>query len=502
MARVRMFARFSSLTAAGPSRTKIPEESGTGVPCLSAENVVLEADHQRTIKSVRQCNERAGECQTLAEKVESAAGKSGLIEVGGLTSLASMKCISSIAALLLALLVSSSLATEMQPIALSARVTRPQPMTGIVLWSTNEKVESAPIQLEYSYLTYDRVVRDKGRYDWSQVEKLLDEAAARKHQVILRWHDTYVGKPTGVPAYIKALPDYQETKATSENRPTSFPDWSHSELRQCVLDFFTEFARNYDRDPRIAFIEVGFGLWGEYHIYDGPMKLGHTFPTKEFQTKFVEHLGKEFQQTPWLISVDAAGDHTPFVGRSTLRAIPFGLFDDSFNHATHKRENEPNWNLLGRDRWKVAPCGGEFSFFERKDQTEALAPKGPHGISFEEQAAKFHISFMIGDSQPRYQSNERILKAGLACGYRFQVTAFESGDNRSSTTIRNNGIAPIYHDAYPSVNGVRSQESLKGLLPGKSRTFAIASGGIQPRLTIECDRLVPGQRIEFDAALP
>jgi hypothetical protein len=374
-------------------------------------------------------------------------------------------------------------------------------MTGIVLWSTNEQVESAPIQLEYSYLTYDQVVRGKGEYDWAPVEKLLKKVAARKHQAILRWHDTYVGKPTGVPAYIKALPDYEETNAKSEGRPTNFPDWSHPELQECVLDFFTAFARKFDRDPRLAFVEVGFGLWAEYHIYDGPMKLGRTFPAKQFQTRFFKHLGREFQQTPWLISVDAAGEHAPLADSAALQAIPFGLFDDSFNHAAHKRENEPNWNLLGRERWKIAPCGGEFSFFENKDQAKALAPQGPHGISFEEQAAKFHISFMIGDSQPRHQSDERILAAGLACGYRFQVTEFQSGDDHSRVTIRNQGIAPIYYDAYPTASGVRSQESLKGLLPGELKTFVIASGGTTPKLTIECDRLVPGQHIEFDAYL-
>lgn len=405
-------------------------------------------------------------------------------------------------AMFLVSLTATALAAEMQPVTLSAKVAHPQPMTGIVLWSTNEEVESAPIQLEYSYLTYDQVVRGKGEYDWAPVEKLLKEVAARKHQAILRWHDTYVGKPTGVPTYIKALPDYEETNATSENRPTGFPDWSHPELQECVLAFFTEFARKFDSDPRIAFVEVGFGLWAEYHIYDGPMELGRTFPAKQFQTRFFEHLGRKFQQTPWLISIDAAGEHTPLADSAALRSIPFGLFDDSFNHAAHELENEPNWNVLGRDRWKIAPCGGEFSFFERKDQTRALAPQGPHGISFEDQAAKFHISFMIGDSQPEHQSDERILAAGLACGFRFEVTEFKSGDGHSRVTIRNQGIAPIYYDAYPTVNGLRAQKSLKGLLPGESKTFEIASDGTTPKLTIECDRLVPGQRIQFDADLP
>jgi len=389
-----------------------------------------------------------------------------------------------------------------RPVPLAARITTVQPMTGIVLWSTNPAAPTAPVQLEYSYLTYRQVVRARGEYDWTPVEKLLDEVAGRGHQAILRWHDTYVGKPSGIPDYIQALPGYRGKTAKSEGKPTGFPDWSHPELRRFALEFFGRFAERYDRDPRLAFVQTGFGLWAEYHIYDGPMRLGHTFPAMDYQAEFARHLARVFRDTPWMISVDAGSSRrAPFVRNPELLALPFGLFDDSFNHADHRQENEPNWNRLGRERWKTAPAGGEFSFFTRRDQKEALAPGGPHGEPFAAQAARFHLSFIIGDDQPRFQPPERIREAGLACGYRFRVTRFEASRAQSRVAIENRGIAPLYHDAYPAVNGVRSPASLKGLLPGESRDFAIAAGGEHPVLTIESDRLVPGQRIEYEADL-
>jgi hypothetical protein len=42
---------------------------------------------------------------------------------------------------------------------------------------------------------------------------------------------------------------------------------------------------------------------------------------------------------------------------------------------------------------------------------------------------------------------------------------------------------------------------LKGLLPGETRRFPIAKAGKTPVLSIECDRLIPGQKIEFAANL-
>lgn len=399
----------------------------------------------------------------------------------------------------LSALTPTAFADDLRPIPLKSAITNVQPMTGIVLWTTNAEVAAAPIQLEYSYLTYGKIVHDRGQFDWAPVETLLSEIAGRKHQAILRWHDTYVGQPTGVPAYIKALPDYRETTANSENQPTGFPDWSHPDWQAFVLDFFSEFAKKYDRDPRLAFVQVGFGLWSEYHIYDGPMTLGGTFPSLDYQAKFTRHLATQFRETPWMVSVDAAGEHTPFAANEELLGLMFGVFDDSFNHQRHRQENEPNWNTFGRDRWKTSPTGGEFSFFKPRDQKEALSPRGPYGIPFAEQAARFHVSFLIGDDQPRFQKPDVIRKAGLACGYRFRVKRFAASSSASEVVIENVGIAPIYYDAFPAVNGVRSTESLKGLLPGESKQFPVSSGGEKPTLTIESDRLVPGQRIEYEA---
>ncbi len=391
---------------------------------------------------------------------------------------------------------------EFRDVPLVATLDAVQPQTGIVLWADNEAARTAPIQLEYSYLYYGQIVSRGGEYDWRPLEKLLDRIAGRGHQAIIRWHDTYVGKPAGVPAYIASLPDYRPTHGKSENKPTEFPDWSHPEWQRFVFEFFTRFAERYDRDPRLAFVQVGFGLWSEYHIYDGPMQLGKTFPSMEYQAEFARHLARVFRETHWMISVDAAAEWGPFAQNEALRLLPFGVFDDSFNHKRHKAENEPNWLVFGGDRWQRAPAGGEFSFFEKGDQQRALAPRGPHGIPFEQQAAKFHVSFIIGDDQPRFQTPERIRQAGQACGYRFRVMRLAVSHRSTRVEIENRGIAPLYYDAYPTVDEIRSPTSLKGLLPGEIRAFDIPVHSDAPRLSITSDRLVPGQRIGYEANLP
>jgi len=399
--------------------------------------------------------------------------------------------------------VANSVGTEnLRDVPLQSHIKHVQPMTGLVFWEDSGRNVTDAIQLEYSYMRYGDVVSRRGEYDWSPVEKKLKAIAGRQHQAILRFYFVYPGDPTTVPAYIKALPDYKETTALSEKKTTGFPDWSHPELKRFMKEFYTRFAERYDRDPRLAFLQTGFGLWAEYHIYDGPFTLGGTFPDKEFQAEFLRHMAGTFKFTPWSISVDAADDEgTPVAGNAELMKLPFGLFDDSFLCKQHAKENEKNWNVLDRERWRRAPGGGEFSYYNKRDQKLALATNGPNGVSFETAARDFHISYMIGSDQPLHQPMTRIRAAGLACGYKFRVTKFQAGDQLARVTVANVGIAPNYHDAFAAVNGVRASRSLKGLAPGESATFDIASGGASPRFAIESDRLVTGQSIEFEADL-
>jgi hypothetical protein len=382
-----------------------------------------------------------------------------------------------------------------RPVPLQSRITNVQPMTGIVMWEDLKNRETDAIQLEYSYMRYSDVVKQRGQYDWTAVERKLDSSASRKHQAVLRFWDTYPGRPSSVPSYIKALPDYKDTVAKSERRDTGFPDWSHPEWQRFFLEFFQKFAEKYDRDSRLAFLEVGFGLWAEYHVYSGPEVLGQTFPSMEFQARFFHHLAKVFEQTPWMISQDAHVEkRTPFASQPELLKLRFGIFDDTFHLAWSPSYNLEGWTFFGRDRYKRSPMGGEI-LFPGKERAEQVA------AAWGRETRNFGITFMICEQWPRWTTIERIREHGLVCGYKFKVTSFETNPKASRVTLTNTGVAPVYYDAFVTVNGVRATESLKYLPPGDSRKFSVASGGKTPNLTIECDRLVPGQRIEFDADL-
>lgn len=196
-----------------------------------------------------------------------------------------------------------------------------------------------------------------------------------------------------------------------------------------------------------------------------------------------------------MISQDAHdGKRTPFVMQPELLQLKFGIFDDSFHLAWKPGYNLEGWTFFGRERYKESPMGGEI-LFPNKEREEMVSK------NWADQARNFGITFMICEQWPRLNTMERIAEHGMACGYKFRINGFESSPAGSRVTVQNTGVAPIYYDAFVSVNGIRAAESLRYLQPGEIRQFLIAAGGTTPQLSIECDRLVPGQQIEFEADL-
>ena len=403
------------------------------------------------------------------------------------------------------------------PVSISSRVDAVQPGTGLVLWSENARERNADygksISLEYAYCLPCKVVKGKVgdaiQYDWSSFNKWLSDVASRKHQAVVRFRYEYPGErsvdgnpgTTAVPDYIKALPDYHETYFENEDGPTWYADWTNPELQWFTKQFYADFNAAYRNDPRIAFVEVGFGHWSEYHIFGTPLQPGVNFPSDAYQKEFLTYLAGALD-IPWLISIDAA-ESSPVVGDASLMALTFGLFDDSFMHKDHEGDyNENCWNAIGKGtRWQKGACGGEISYYTSADQKNFLNPAGMYGVTWEQASAKYHISFMIANDAPsgQYGTSTRFKEASMACGYHFALSGLYANDKTTAAYVTNTGIAPIYRDAYLAVAGVRSETSLQGLLPGDTLLVFIDKPTTGTDLTIESDYILPGQKIQIDA---
>lgn len=403
-------------------------------------------------------------------------------------------------------------------------ITSVQPMTGLVMWTTHsQRLRYAPvISLEFQYCLPCRVVTGKVdgkiQYDWSYFEDILNDIALRNHQAIIRFRYEYpnnkivdgVAGSTAVPQYIKDLEDYNETfnKNAGGDGPTYYADWSNSELQWFTKQFYTDFAERYNNDARIAFVELGFGHWSEYHIYGTRLQLGTNFPSKAYQKEFLLHISQVLD-IPWSISIDAADEgYTPIVNDEELMGLNFGLFDDSFMHEHHEIKqgdgyNEHCWNAIGHGtRWQNGVCGGEISYYTNNDQRNFLNPEGMYGWTWEDASAKYHITFMIANDATGsiHGSVDRFREAGMAVGYRFEVLNCRSNGEETRFSVTNNGIAPIYRDAYFAIGDVQSTVSLCRLLPNDTIDIVLPTNCSSGEdLNIVSPHILPDQRIEFEA---
>ena len=404
-------------------------------------------------------------------------------------------------------------------VGIKRKITHTQPMTGLCLWPWKaddvNDTHGKSIQLEFNYFLPCKVVKgckEDGTiiYDWSYFDETLCDVASRGHQLVARFRYEYPeandvdGKPgtTAVPDYIKKLPDYNETY--SEIHTTYYADWSNSELQRFTLQFYTDFCQRYAHDPRLAFLEVGFGHWSEYHINAEP-KYGKNFPSLEYQKKFLLHMNEVADGLPWLVSKNAA-DNSPIVGNEELIALPFGVFEDSFMGEFQLNGGYKSCydGLKCEVRWQTGVYGGEIGP-DYKERYNLLNPEGLYGHTFEEIVPEYHITFMIDNAAPDnpHGTPERIKQASMATGYRFVVKKCATDGNKTLLLVGNEGIAPIYRDAFFAIGDVRSETSLMGLLPNEELWVEIAT---VPRpdgedIKIVSDYILPQQEIEFDAYL-
>lgn len=391
-----------------------------------------------------------------------------------------------------------------QRVALKSSITKVQPMTGIVLWDSNSKNRTDDIQLEFSYMLYSDVCKKKDVFNWTPMDNLLADVASRSHQAVVRFRYVYPEEECAVPDYIKKLEGYEETVYdVPDEGETKYPDWRCEELQRFHKEFHRRFAERYDTDKRLAFVQTGFGHWAEFHVYEGPYIPGKTFPSKEFQADFMRGMEEWFKETTWSISIDAAKsedtDYGPFtVDPSTLN-LRFGNFDDSFMCVDHDGYNYECWSFFGENRYKRAPFGGEFNYYTKEDQKHCLDKSGWRGRKFEDEVAKYHMTYIIGDGQPGYQSWDRIREASLSMGYKFRVKDFRISGDKAAVLVSNVGVAPIYRDAWVAVDGVRSDWSLAGLMPGREKWVEVTVSGLSSGsvVSIACDHLVLGQKISF-----
>lgn len=365
------------------------------------------------------------------------------------------------------------------------------PLKGLVPYAGVGR-ERFPHSLEFQYLPLSALVAGERRYDWSALERLLDDIAGRGHQAVFRVFLEYPNRKDVIPKYLidRGLTVHRYINTNTQPnppRPVETPDYENPLLRACLRDYIAALGAKYDGDARIGYITAGLlGTWGEWHTYP----RDDLWASREVQNEVMDAYEKAFRKTPVLLRYPAGESNAQHAENASR---PFGYHDDSFAWATLDTGKPANsWFFMAllkaagpraESKWKTQPIGGEIrpeawgKVFDEK-------PDDPHIQNFDQCVNETHVTWLMDSGMFRDRVPEAIRKRAEAqvrrLGYEFHVPAVtirrDGRALRAVIEVENRGIAPIYHDWQPElalldasgkpqrVTPVRG--SLTGLLPG------------------------------------
>ena len=208
---------------------------------------------------------------------------------------------------------------------LKGMLTNPEWISG---YNEKESSFAVPTSLEFRFVALSAIMKGASNFSGfdSYLEPLLDAAAARKNQVVLRFYMDYPDQASGVPQFIIDSGVHM-TNYDNETGAGTSPNYTDPILLNALEAFISELGLKYDGDVRIGFIQVGLiGFWGEWHVYpfDWDLSVAKNRVVDAFETHFDET--QLNIRTPW----------------PTADINSFGFHDDSFAYATLDGEDNGN----------------------------------------------------------------------------------------------------------------------------------------------------------------
>ncbi len=392
-------------------------------------------------------------------------------------------------------------ATEPRTVTLDEAPSPPDnPLKGLVPYASPRE-DPFPHSLEFNYLPMGALMVGPDAYDWTRLERLLDEVSSRGHQTIFRIFLEYPGQDQGIPQFL--LDEGLKVNVWRRDPEGPFtrrlvvrtPDYEDPNLRRALQNFIAAMGERYDGDPRIGFITAGLlGTWGEWHTYPH----SEWFASKAAQREVIDAYRDAFSTTPILLRYPAGPDDYAYA--PTFRE-PFGYHDDSFAWATLETgRRDDNWFYMAKlreagrsalDRWKTHPIGGEI----RPELWGVIFDKDPgvpQAQDFLECVETTHATWLMDTGMFREEPSETRYQRAVAMvrrlGYDFHVPSLtyeiedsEDGAIRLDVNVENRGIAPFYYDwsiEYALLDNdgavvrtIVGEGQLTGLLPDQSRVW-------------------------------
>ena len=314
------------------------------------------------------------------------------------------------------------------------------------------------------YQQWNTLNPKKGEYNWTELDKLLDELAKHGMGYALRVlpytpstissDDTPTEMYDWTPQWVY---DEGAKKVTATLQWNGFhaqvPVWDDSIYLQAAKDFGSALAAKYDGDPRIEYIDVrSFGEWGEWHASHLD---GSEMPSEKVQMEMLDYYTSVFHKTQLVLPSSGAGNvYTHALGIGITKrddgfiAIPGR--PDSLVRAYKANlptiaENQAGYTtMLGYN--DVIP-GGYLKWTPER-WVDAITTA--------------HLTYYVLDQDSDcgynfYKDNKALADSMThVIGYNFNISSAElltitkttSITSKLNVTVKNTGVAPCFFDVY------------------------------------------------------
>ena len=323
------------------------------------------------------------------------------------------------------------------------------------------------------YQQWNKLNPEKGVYDWTDLEKLLNALAEHNMGYALR---VLPYTPSFIKSDFPPQEEYDWTppfvyemgakKIQIDLRGTEYhayaPVWDDSIYIWAAKEFAKALAEKYDGDPRIEYIDIRpFGEWGEWHTSH---ILGSEMPADSVLIDMLDYYASVFKKTQLVLPSNGFGD-------VYTHALNLGITkrDDGFIGIPGRPDT-----LLRAYNANLPTIAENIAGYKTMLAYDDLIPGGNQKWTAErwvDAITTAHLTYYVLDQDNDcgyyfYKDNKALADSmSKVIGYNFTVTRAEllavtaagtpadtaTGNvatNILNITVKNSGVAPCFFDVY------------------------------------------------------
>ncbi|WP_294961291.1 hypothetical protein [uncultured Fibrobacter sp.] len=314
------------------------------------------------------------------------------------------------------------------------------------------------------YQQWNKLNPEKGVYDWTELEKLLNALAEHNMGYALR---VLPYTPSFIKSDFPPEEEYDWTppfvyemgakKIQIDLRGTEYhayaPVWDDSIYIWAAKEFAKALAEKYDGDSRIEYIDVRtFGEWGEWHTSH---ILGSEMPADSVLKDMLDYYASLFKKTQLVLPSNGFGD-------VYTHALSLGITkrDDGFIGIPGRPDT-----LLRAYNANLPTIAENIAGYKTMLTYDDLIPGGSQKWTpqrWVDAITTAHLTYYVLDQDNDcgynfYKDNKALADSmSKVIGYNFTVTQAELltvvsvKDTTSilNITVKNTGVAPCFFDVY------------------------------------------------------